>query len=240
MTLVACDMRPSDLDVMTVNGKVESIEQRIELERDDFTASVFYGGMQLADNVDMDFNEDGFIVKMTYYNKNDERTGTYRVEIDEEGYALNSKYESKSGHESSIEYESENGSAVIENLKQVGEGYTNVNGTEGKIDVEYTYDQEGRLIEQYTDQDGHIFTKSFGYEDGFLVHVESDTNNLESVTELEYEDGLLVAYEVASDHYTGDYRLEYDDLDKKGNWTEMRVYLNDEFVGTVVRDIKYY
>lgn len=242
--LVGCGVRSTDLEALRLKGEVKEIEQRLELEVDDFYKTIYFGGTTLINDIDVEFDERGFVTGHVHY-YNEMPHGTVEREIDKKGYVLESRYESESGdYKIKVSFDSEDDLAIIDDHEQVGDGeteYLNEYDSKEDMEVTITYDEEGRLIEEETDyKDYGKYKIEYKYKDDVLVEIEEGNDESQLEIELEYEDGLISAYEYEKDDKTLEFEFEYEAFDEVGNWTEMKVFVDDEFIGTVLRDIDYY
>lgn len=239
--LVGCGARPSDLEALGLEGKVKSIEQRLDLDIVYYNDFIQYGSFELQSNHDMDFSEDGYVEKITYYDEG-KKTGRYSIELDKKGYLLEANYKSYlNSYKNKMVYDSEDDLAIVNDLIQEGEGGYSSNNEEGEFYSRIVYNEAGQLIEsEYGYDYGGVYSKIFNYEDDILVGVEGNKHETIYQTEFLYDDGLLIGYIYETGNKSNEYEFRYKDFDKSGNWIEMDFYRGDILIGTLEREIEYY
>lgn len=227
--------RTSDLEGMGLKGNIESIEHEFTFEDGRGSFSMYFGSTWVTSECELEFNEDGFLVKRTDF-VDGEKDGVFKVDVDQNGYPLESSYKADD-YESETEFESKDDIADIEDGELEGE-------SDDGAEVVYAYDEQGRLVEEsYEYEDGYSIVYEFAYEDGLVSSVEeeiADLNNIEYefIYDKETRVGSVINNKI--DDYEIEYEFKYTDEDKKGNWTKMEVYLEDELIGTFERSYTYY
>lgn len=239
--MVGCSSkRPSELSELRLQGDIVSFEQEFHPETDEYAyADLFFHRLNIQKNCEVVFDDNGYITSITNFFDNDYET-EFEYRYDKNGFILEYTIDSTGDFELEAEFDSEDDVAILEDGVLEGEAERLSGGEEIEMAFEYTYDEEGYIIkEEMEDDTVYAHRTRYTYDDDrHLTKMKTKYEDNTEVHEFEYEEGVLVSYVLEDDFRELEYEFEYE-YDDQNNWIEMKVYIDDDYVGYVEREYEY-
>lgn len=245
--LVGCSSnKPSYMsqERLKIQGDVDSLEYHMfDEDGQEIDMDIYFEGYNISFPSEMEILENGLFIE--YEDLDGYYSGTSTYIYDKKGYLLHETYENNYDNSYNVyDYISDqkDDMAVVED--NLVEGECEVEGTDGddEFDVEYIYDEDGRLLEttDFNSEGDQDLKLKFYYddEDNIKKYKFYSGTSLSYTVKFEYEDGLMVYYEYEEDGITTTYEFDYE-FDEEGNWIEAELTVDDDYEYTIEREIDY-